>query len=424
MFNLGGILSGIGDVADETVRQGRRNKHEKEQIALRDSLARDREKERFEMSRQEQLRKDRKLRRDRGMVLKQMGFNDEATAYLASNDYTFNMGKGLYDTVAERRKSGQVMNINDFYNVKYNKPVHSLDVQKGVKGEKPTINLQEFYKGDMDQNLDFFVEFVNQKGLADPKDFDVLLAEKKEMYQKAMLEKTEADGNVNMDEIQKTQINNRVEKLQNELTNMFHSKQKSKAFIEALQPDAGVDLEQYFKTVEKIEADTARTFKLFKTSPDEAAATLTTLALTSEKLNKTFGNLSMDAQGLITGGTASQRIKAYNILRKATVEKFLYPLTQTKGMENTVSALKKHFSEYRTTEPELVYTQTEAFGVDGNPTLPYFQYLKQQLEKRDNKPFEIALPKDGQMGFRTITPEEVQQYKDYFDILKAGRPNI
>ena len=52
MFNLGGIVSGIGIAADETVRAGRRNKHEKEQIALRDSLARDRERERFEMSRQ------------------------------------------------------------------------------------------------------------------------------------------------------------------------------------------------------------------------------------------------------------------------------------------------------------------------------------------------------------------------------------
>jgi hypothetical protein len=154
MFNLGGIVSGIGIAADETVRAGRRNKHEKEQIALRE---------------------DRKLRRDRGMVLKQMGFNDEATAYLASNDYTFNMGKGLYDTVAERRKSGQYMDINDFYDVKYNKPVHSLDVQKGTKSAKPTINLQEFYKGDMDQNLDFFVEFVNQKGLADPQSFDDIL---------------------------------------------------------------------------------------------------------------------------------------------------------------------------------------------------------------------------------------------------------
>ena len=32
MFNLGGIVSGIGIAADETVRAGRRNKHEKEQI--------------------------------------------------------------------------------------------------------------------------------------------------------------------------------------------------------------------------------------------------------------------------------------------------------------------------------------------------------------------------------------------------------
>ncbi|ASF00087.1 hypothetical protein [uncultured virus] len=430
MFNLGGILSGIGDVADETVRQGRRNKHDKEQIALRDSLARDREKERFEMSRQEQLRKDRKLRKDRGMVLKQMGFNNEATAYLASNDYTFNMGKGLYDTVAERRKSGQVMNINDFYNVKYNKPVHSLDVQKGVKGEKPTINLQEFYKGDMDQNLDFFVEFVNQKGLADPKDFDVLMKEKVELLRQARLEKTNADGDPSVGEIQKSSINNRVDKLQNEITNMYHSKQKTSAFLDTFLEDSGVDSKFYFQTIEKVEADTAKVFNLFKDSPELAAAKYSNvLGLKNEKMKKSatgvFANISMGSDGLLTGGTASQRIKAYNILRKSTVENYLYAIGQDKSVsQSTKNALKKHFSEFRTTEPELVYTQTEAFGVDGNPTYPFYDYLKKQLEKRNNQPFEIAMPKDGEMGFRTITPEEVEEYKNYFDILMAGRPNI
>ena len=45
-MDFGGILSGIGIAADETVRAGRKNKHEREQIELRDALARDREKER------------------------------------------------------------------------------------------------------------------------------------------------------------------------------------------------------------------------------------------------------------------------------------------------------------------------------------------------------------------------------------------
>tara|TARA_R100001510_G_C7653616_1_gene211928 strand:+ start:45 stop:1310 length:1266 start_codon:yes stop_codon:yes gene_type:complete len=420
MFNLGGILSGIGDVADETVRAGRRNKHEKEQIALRDSLARDRERERFEMSRQEQLRKDRKLRRDRGMVLKQMGFNDEATAYLASNDYTFNMGKGLYDTVAERRKSGQYMDINDFYDVKYNKPVHSLDVQKGTKSAKPTINLQEFYKGDMDQNLDFFVEFVNQKGLADPQSFDDILAEKTELFKKAMLDKSNADSDANMPQGRKDEIKGTVEKLQNEITNLYHSKQKSDAFITALQPAAGVDSDLYFKTVEKVEADTARVFNMFKQSPAEAAEKFGKIVnLPQEKMQSVFANLAMGNNGLITGGTAEQRIKAYNILRKSTVESYIQTIAQLDGKKATVDALKKHFSEYRTTEPELVYTQSEAF-IDGKPTFKYYEYLKQQLEKRGGNTFEIMIPTQGDFGFRTITKEEVDEYGAYFESLMAG----
>ena len=420
MFNLGGIVSGIGIAADETVRAGRRNKHEKEQIALRDSLARDRERERFEMSRQEQLRKDRKLRRDRGMVLKQMGFNDEATAYLASNDYTFNMGKGLYDTVAERRKSGQYMDINDFYDVKYNKPVHSLDVQKGTKSAKPTINLQEFYKGDMDQNLDFFVEFVNQKGLADPQSFDDILAEKTELFKKAMLDKSNADSDANMPQGRKDEINGTVEKLQNEITNLYHSKQKSDAFITALQPAAGVDSDLYFKTVEKVEADTARVFNMFKQSPAEAAEKFGKIVnLPQEKMQSVFANLAMGNNGLITGGTAEQRIKAYNILRKSTVESYIQTIAQLDGKKATVDALKKHFSEYRTTEPELVYTQSEAF-IDGKPTFKYYEYLKQQLEKRGGNTFEIMIPTQGDFGFRTITKEEVDEYGAYFESLMAG----
>jgi prefoldin subunit 5 len=420
MFNLGGIVSGIGIAADETVRAGRRNKHEKEQIALRDSLARDRERERFEMSRQEQLRKDRKLRRDRGMVLKQMGFNDEATAYLASNDYTFNMGKGLYDTVAERRKSGQYMDINDFYDVKYNKPVHSLDVQKGTKSAKPTINLQEFYKGDMDQNLDFFVEFVNQKGLADPQSFDDILAEKTELFKKAMLDKSNADSDANMPQGRKDEIKGTVEKLQNEITNLYHSKQKSDAFITALQPAAGVDSDLYFKTVEKVEADTARVFNMFKQSPAEAAEKFGKIVnLPQEKMQSVFANLAMGNNGLITGGTAEQRIKAYNILRKSTVESYIQTIAQLDGKKATVDALKKHFSEYRTTEPELVYTQSEAF-IDGKPTFKYYEYLKQQLEKRGGNTFEIMIPTQGEFGFRTITKEEVDEYGAYFESLMAG----
>ena len=420
MFNLGGIVSGIGIAADETVRAGRRNKHEKEQIALRDSLARDRERERFEMSRQEQLRKDRKLRRDRGMVLKQMGFNDEATAYLASNDYTFNMGKGLYDAVAERRKSGQYMDINDFYDVKYNKPVHSLDVQKGTKSAKPTINLQEFYKGDMDQNLDFFVEFVNQKGLADPQSFDDILAEKTELFKKAMLDKSNADSDANMPQGRKDEIKGTVEKLQNEITNLYHSKQKSDAFITALQPAAGVDSDLYFKTVEKVEADTARVFNMFKQSPAEAAEKFGKIInLPQEKMQSVFANLAMGNNGLITGGTAEQRIKAYNILRKSTVESYIQTIAQLDGKKATVDALKKHFSEYRTTEPELVYTQSEAF-IDGKPTFKYYEYLKQQLEKRGGNTFEIMIPTQGDFGFRTITKEEVDEYGAYFESLMAG----
>jgi prefoldin subunit 5 len=372
------------------------------------------------MSRQEQLRKDRKLRRDRGMVLKQMGFNDEATAYLASNDYTFNMGKGLYDTVAERRKSGQYMDINDFYDVKYNKPVHSLDVQKGTKSAKPTINLQEFYKGDMDQNLDFFVEFVNQKGLADPQSFDDILAEKTELFKKAMLDKSNADSDANMPQGRKDEIKGTVEKLQNEITNLYHSKQKSDAFITALQPAAGVDSDLYFKTVEKVEADTARVFNMFKQSPAEAAEKFGKIVnLPQEKMQSVFANLAMGNNGLITGGTAEQRIKAYNILRKSTVESYIQTIAQLDGKKATVDALKKHFSEYRTTEPELVYTQSEAF-IDGKPTFKYYEYLKQQLEKRGGNTFEIMIPTQGDFGFRTITKEEVDEYGAYFESLMAG----
>jgi len=159
---------------------------------------------------------------------------------------------------------------------------------------------------------------------------------------------------------------------------------------------------------------------MFKQSPAEAAEKFGKIInLPQEKMQSVFANLAMGNNGLITGGTAEQRIKAYNILRKSTVESYIQTIAQLDGKKATVDALKKHFSEYRTTEPELVYTQSEAF-IDGKPTFKYYEYLKQQLEKRGGNTFEIMIPTQGDFGFRTITKEEVDEYGAYFESLMAG----
>ena len=116
MFNIGGIFRGIGEVADETVRAGRRNKHDIEQINLRDKLARERQKEQFKMSRQEKFLARKEARKDRAKTLQLLGVTNPATiAYLSESDSTLQMVQDLRNNLDKKSlDTGEYYDIQDY----------------------------------------------------------------------------------------------------------------------------------------------------------------------------------------------------------------------------------------------------------------------------------------------------------------------
>ena len=138
MFNIGGILSGIGDVADTTVRQGRRNKHDIEQINLRDKLARERQKEQFKMSRQEKFLARKEARKDRAKTLQLLGVTNPATiAYLSESDSTLQMVQDLRNNLDKKSLDLMLRKIRThFFDVRY------LPEKKFLISDK--IDIQDF----------------------------------------------------------------------------------------------------------------------------------------------------------------------------------------------------------------------------------------------------------------------------------------
>jgi len=154
MFNIGGIFRGIGDAAESAVVQGRRNKHEKEQMNLRAELADKAASKARTQLLTDKLNQEKLDRKNRFTELQMMGF-DDPIALAASRT------KGAYDAAvadlqhmrALTEKDSLDRNINDAYSVGFGKDVKAPDF---VKGTKPTINVQSVLEQmdkatDMDQ---------------------------------------------------------------------------------------------------------------------------------------------------------------------------------------------------------------------------------------------------------------------------------
>ena len=76
MFNIGGIFRGIGESAESAVVQGRKNKHEQEQISLRADLAdKAASKARTQLI-NDRLNQEKLNRKERYNDLLFMGFDD------------------------------------------------------------------------------------------------------------------------------------------------------------------------------------------------------------------------------------------------------------------------------------------------------------------------------------------------------------
>ena len=143
-MDFGGILSGIGIAADETVRAGRKNKHEREQIELRDSLARDREKERYAQSRQDLLLAEKREYRARFELLTAQGYDPTVAAYGAKSDGMYEYITGVGQSIKElNKKDGGNRSISDAFDVTYKKgqqPDFSAEPERQALFKDPRIS--------------------------------------------------------------------------------------------------------------------------------------------------------------------------------------------------------------------------------------------------------------------------------------------
>ena len=140
MFNIGGIFRGIGDAAESAVVQGRRNKHEKEQMNLRAELADKAASKARTQLLTDKLNQEKLDRKARYNDLLFMGFDDPIALAASRTKGAFESAKQDLTLMRELSKVDQKQrNINDAYTVGFKKSVKAPDF---VKGTEPTINVQ------------------------------------------------------------------------------------------------------------------------------------------------------------------------------------------------------------------------------------------------------------------------------------------
>jgi ribosomal protein S8 len=140
MFNIGGIFRGIGDSAESAVVQGRKNKHEKEQMNLRAELADKAASKARTQLLTDKLNQEKLDRKARYNDLLFMGFDDPIALAASRTKGAFESAKQDLTLMRELSKVDKKQrNINDAYTVAFKKSVKAPDF---VKGTEPTINVQ------------------------------------------------------------------------------------------------------------------------------------------------------------------------------------------------------------------------------------------------------------------------------------------
>ena len=140
MFNIGGIFRGIGDSAESAVVQGRKNKHEKEQMNLRAELADKAASKARTQLLTDKLNQEKLDRKARYNDLLFMGFDDPIALAASRTKGAFESAKQDLTLMRELSKVDQKQrNINDAYTVGFKKSVKAPDF---VQGTEPTINVQ------------------------------------------------------------------------------------------------------------------------------------------------------------------------------------------------------------------------------------------------------------------------------------------
>ena len=410
MFNIGGILSGIGDVADTTVRQGRRNKHDIEQINLRDKLARERQKEQFKMSRQEKFLARKEARKDRAKTLQLLGVTNPATiAYLSESDSTLQMVQDLRNNLDKKSEdTGEYYDIQDYI-------VTTKEEKRGDsmrEGEKITtayggedFNLQSYLEGDLDPRVDFQVSFAKQY-LGPNLSSEKLLERKFENWTQSRTAFVEARANgVGGEKLKALEatMNKNYDKwhIQNESIKHVNAKRNLENLV-LERPDS----QKILKEVKDLDGLINSRFNQLKeeTAPDDP-------------LYKTLQLLVMerlpDGANILQGQNVSQQDKdvIYNIVAAPILDAHFKTYEGQDDKVLVKEAVMRYFDRFITTKPQDFFSG-EAF-IDASQEIPTANFLS-HLQKRgaDNR----TIIQQG-LDYRVIKPGS-DRIKELFDNYK------
>jgi len=411
MFNIGGILSGIGDVADTTVRQGRRNKHDIEQINLRDKLARERQKEQYAMSRQEKFLARKDARKERAKTLQLLGVSNPATvAFLSSSDSTLQMVQNLRTTLDARDEhTGTYSDINDY--LKTTTTDVRGDAMRG-EGQKITtdfkgdFSLSDFLEGDLDQDLPFQVSFAKKYLGKEKTQEERLLIKRgawgksKELYDIAM-----KSGNVE----QQKQAKIAMDKAFGEwnLLNESIKSVNAKENLLNLVQDKVVPTE-VLDTVGKLEDRIKSRFNVLKekTSKDDPLGKILQ-GLVLEKFGKS-DDAAFALKSINQEGTSQEDIDiVYNIIAQPILDAHFNDYGPEQ--QNVKDAVMDYFDRFITTKPEDIF-YGKAFMQGEVPTPQFLKFLQ------DRGPNQRTIVQSGKNSYSSITPDQnkLNQYSYNF----------
>jgi len=378
-MDFGGILSGIGIAADETVRAGRKNKHEREQIELRDSLARDREKERYAQSRQDLLLAEKREYRARFELLTAQGYDPTVAAYGAKSDGMYEYITGVGQSIKDlNEKDGGNRSISSAFDVTYKKgqqPDFSAEPERQALFKDPRISedqvLSQIAKAkNLDEldNLDLPFFIKEREGILKEIDDPEVVMEKlsKQLDLQSMNLKKFTLGTPEYNEALKA-LNKTQDKYKAASAGLKQS-QNFKSLVDGLGKP---ELDDFRKTIDRVSEGMATDFRtLFTAGTKEGNTFFINLGGEEGRVALQGTNIHFDQQTGTIQGIEDQQKKEriMNYLREKRI------VEERKALESLAPEQIPYFDQhwnsagYATLLPEKIFEG--AITREDNPEVP------------------------------------------------------
>ena len=423
-MDFGGILSGIGIAADETVRAGRKNKHERQQIELRDALARDREKERYAQSRQDLLLSEKREYRARFELLTAQGYDPTVAAYGAKSDGMYEYITGVGQSIKDlNQKDGGNRSISSAFDVTYKKgqqPDFSAEPERQALFKDPRISedqvLSQIAKAkDLDEldNLDLPFFIKEREGILKEIDDPEVVMEKlsKQLDLQSMNLKKFTLGTPEYNEALKA-LNKTQDKYKAASAGLKQS-QNFKSLVDGLGKP---ELDDFRKTIDRVSEGMATDFRtLFTAGTKEGNTFFINLGGEEGRVSLQGNNIHFDQQTGTIQGIEDQQKKEriMNYLREKRI------VEERKALQSLAPEQIPYFDQhwnsagYATLLPEKIFEG--AVTMSDNPEVPtesFYQHL--QKHKGDYVQYPIMKTIEG-TNLRRKVYINVQVTDDYLD---------